>query len=75
LNAKLPSCPDLHPTLIALTIVLCRDEDLSRINQSHPELKNHEFYKAEAEFPKDISDLLPPPSASADHWWEHLGRQ
>jgi len=43
------------------------------INQSHPDLENHEFYKAGAEFPDDISDLLP--SGSADCWWECLGKQ
>jgi len=67
-----PSCPDLHLTLIALTIVLHRDEDLSMINRSHPDLENHKFYKARAEFPDDISDLLP--SGSADRWWERLGK-
>jgi hypothetical protein len=65
-----PPFSGLHPTLIALNIVLRRDEDLAMINRSHPEQKTHVFYKAEAEFPEDISDLLP----SADHWWEDLGK-
>jgi len=71
LHANPPSLPDLHPTLIALSIVLHCDEDLCNINQYHPDRQYHEFYKAEANFPKDISDLLP----SADHWWEGLGKQ
>ena len=49
----------LHPTLIALSIVLHCDEDLHSINQYHPDWQYHEFYKSEANFPKDISDLLP----------------
>jgi hypothetical protein len=61
----------LHPTLVALSIVLDRDEDLSRINGSHPDRQQHEFYDASADFPPDISDLLPP---SAERWWERLGK-
>jgi len=69
LHANPPSFPGLHPTLIALSIVLHHDEDLGSINQSHPDQQSHEFYKADANFPNNISDLLP----SADHWWEGLG--
>jgi hypothetical protein len=57
--------------LVALSIALERDEDLRRITRSHPDQREHEFYDANAEFPPDISNLLPP---SADRWWEHLGK-
>ena len=57
--------------MVALTIVLNRDEDLGRISRSHSDREQHAFYNAKAEFPLDISDLLPP---SADRWWERLGK-
>jgi hypothetical protein len=60
----------LHPTLVALSIVLTRDEDLGRINRSHPDQWEHQYFISNHEFPADISDLLPP---SADWWWESLG--
>lgn len=60
----------LHPTLVALSIVLYYDKDLGKINQFHPKLENHDYYVKNAEFPSDISDLLP---LVADRWWEHLG--
>ncbi|KAN0121379.1 hypothetical protein V8E52_003275 [Russula decolorans] len=63
------ACPPLHPILIALSIVLDRDEDLGRITRFHPGRWEHEFYDDSAEFPADLSDLLPP---SADCWWEPL---
>ena len=62
--------PPLHPTLVALSMVLHRDEDLGTINRTYPDQGKHIYYKAGAVFPDDISDLLPP---SADRWWEHLG--
>jgi len=61
----------MHPTLVALSIVLHRDEDLGNITWSHPEWHRHKYFNAQAEFPKDISDLLP----SEDRWWEGLGKQ
>jgi hypothetical protein len=61
----------MHPTLIALSIVLDKGEDLGRINRSHPDLEMHAFYDSNTVFPPDISDLLPP---SADRWWERLGK-
>ena len=61
----------LHPTLVALSIVLELEEDFSRINRSHPTREIHQFYKADAEFPENIADLLPEPS---NRWWEHLGK-
>ena len=61
----------VHPTLVALSIVVELDEDLGNINRSHPERFRHSLYNASAEFPLDISDLLPP---SADRWWEGLGK-
>ena len=63
--------PPLHPTLVALSIVLSRDEDLSRIDRSHPDRHLHKRYKPDATFPNDISDLLP---LHADRWWEQLGK-
>jgi hypothetical protein len=70
-NQKFP----LHPILGALTIALTRkkpdDEvDLGSITSSHPRLKDHKYYFANAEFPTDLSNMLPP---IADRWWEHLG--
>lgn len=62
--------PSLHPTLVALTMVLRRDEDLGRINRSHPDRAMHRDYNRSVGFPPDISHLLPP---SEDRWWEHLG--
>lgn len=60
----------LPPTLAALYIVLDQKEDLGSIKRSHPDLKKHEFYDPAAEFPDDLSDLLPP---RADRWWDDLG--
>jgi hypothetical protein len=56
--------------LVALSIVLERDEDLGRINQSHPDREEHDYFNPNTVFAADISDLLPP---SADRWWESLG--
>ena len=61
----------LHPTLVALSIVLSSDGDLGTINQSHPGRHTHRFYNASAKFPTDILHLLPP---SKDRWWEILGK-
>jgi hypothetical protein len=52
-------------------MVLDRNEDLGSINQFHPDRQVHKFYDASAEFPADISHLLPP---SKDRWWEELGK-
>ncbi|KAH9055090.1 hypothetical protein EDB83DRAFT_2316227 [Lactarius deliciosus] len=60
--------PPLHPTLAALYIVLDADGDLAEITRTHPCLNRHSYYQPEAEFPQDISDILP----SEDHWWEIL---
>ena len=65
------TCP-LHPTLVALSIVLLRDGNLGTINQSHLDRHMHKFYNENAKFPADISHLLPP---SEDRWWEVLGKQ
>ena len=62
--------PALHPTLVALSIVLAQNGDLSSINRSHPDLNKHEFYDKRVVFPSDLSDLLP---QVADRWWEPLG--
>lgn len=63
--------PPLHPTLVALTMVLYSNGDLGSIHRTHPDLDAHEFYDPSAQFPEDISDLLP---VAADRWWEHLGK-
>ena len=63
--------PALHPTLVALCIVLNRKEDLGRISRTHPDLHQHQDYNPDAEFPSDLSELLPP---SAERWWECLGK-
>jgi hypothetical protein len=60
----------LHPILGALTIVIRKNEDFGNITASHPGLKNHKYYNPNAEFPADISNMLPP---MADRWWESLG--
>ena len=62
--------PALHLVLAALSIVLKTDEDLGSIKRFHPLLEKHRYYKAEAEFPDDLSDYLP---GVAQCWWEHLG--
>jgi len=62
--------PPLHPTLVALSMVLHCNGDLGTINRTYPDRHKHAYYKDSAVFPNDISDLLPP---SADRWWEHLG--
>jgi len=63
--------PALHPTLAALSIVLQRGADLSEIRRDHPDLRKHKYYDPEANFPQDISNLLPAP---VDRWWETLGK-
>ncbi|KAH9988505.1 hypothetical protein BJV77DRAFT_737858 [Russula vinacea] len=64
------SRPALHPTLVALFIVLSRDEDLGRITRSHPDRKQHKYFRRREVFPEDISNLLPPREG---RWWEDLG--
>jgi hypothetical protein len=61
----------LHPILVGLTIVMFENEALHMISREHPLREQHEYYVPGADFPDDISDLLPP---SADRWLEHLGR-
>ena len=65
------AAPALHPTLVALFIVLQDGADLSEIRRGHPDLCKHKYYKPEAKFPQDISKLLPAPE---HHWWETLGK-
>jgi len=60
----------MHPTLVALGIVLHCNEDLGNTNWSHPDRDEHEWYDGSALFLEDISNLLP---EAADHWWEQLG--
>jgi len=50
---------------------MSRDEDLGRINRSHPDRGQHEFYDEKAVFPLNLSDLL---EKSGDRWWEGLGK-
>ena len=61
----------LHPTLAALYFILNTKGDLSEISRGHPKINKHKFYQPGAEFPADISHLLPP---SERRWWEHLGK-
>jgi hypothetical protein len=63
--------PALHPVLAVLSIVLKTDDDLGNIKRFHPQLEKHCYYKAEAEFPNDLSDHLP---GATQRWWEHLGK-
>ncbi|KAH9012478.1 hypothetical protein EDB85DRAFT_2158990 [Lactarius pseudohatsudake] len=60
--------PALHPTLAVLSIVLASDGDLAEITRNHPHLHKHVYYQPGAEFPQDISNLLP----NEDCWWETL---
>ena len=62
--------PALHPTLAALFIVLRAGTDLSEIRRNHTNLHKHKYYDPEANFPQDISNLLPAPQY---RWWETLG--
>ena len=65
------AAPALHPTLAALFIVLESGADLSEIGRNHPIRRSHKYYDPSANFPKDISNLLP----SSEHcWWDVLGR-
>jgi hypothetical protein len=68
MNGKVPP---MHPTLVALSIVISGKQDLSRISRDHPGRLHHKFYDASTDFSADISDLLPP---SGDRWWEALGK-
>jgi hypothetical protein len=61
--------PILHPLLVALSIVLDSNEDLSLITASHRDLQRHKYYSPSAEFP-ELSPFLP---EGEDHWWEDLG--
>jgi hypothetical protein len=64
--------PALHPTLVALFIVLSSDSpNLSEIGRNYPKCQKHKDYDPNAQFPEDLSPFLPP---SEDHWWEHLGK-
>jgi hypothetical protein len=63
--------PALHPTLAALFIVLNSGSNLSEIGRNYPKQRKHQYYDPNAQFPKDISHLLPP---GEDRWWEHLGK-
>ncbi len=63
--------PALHLTLAALYFVLDTKGDLSEIGKGHPKINKHKFYQPGAEFPADLSHLLPP---SESRWWEHLGK-
>lgn len=62
--------PSLYPTLAVLGIVLDADEDLGNIGRTHPRLHEHPYFKPQALFPKNISDLVPP---IGNRWWDDLG--
>ena len=60
----------LHLTLAALYFVLDTKGDLSEIGRG-PKINKHKFYQPDAEFPTDLSHLLPPSESCC---WEHLGK-
>jgi hypothetical protein len=60
---------DLHPTLAALFVVLDDKGDLGDITKTHPERDAFKYFNPFAEFPTDISGLLP----REGRWWEDLG--
>ena len=65
------AAPALHPTLVALFIVLESGADLFKSGRNHPNHRSHKYYDPSANFPNDISNLLP----SSEHcWWDVLGR-
>ncbi|KAH9983367.1 hypothetical protein BJV77DRAFT_310283 [Russula vinacea] len=66
------SRPALHPTLVALFIVLSRDEDLGRITRSRLDRKQHKYFRRREVSPEDISNLLPPREG---RWWEDLAEE
>lgn len=59
----------MHPSILALSIVLSNDEDFSLITSNHPQLPSHKYYNDLAVFP-DLSTFLP---SREDCWWEGLG--
>ena len=60
--------PDLHPTLIALFIVMGTDGDLEDIMRDHPKLASTKYYSPNATFPQDLTRYL-----QGERWWEALG--
>ncbi|KAI9449765.1 hypothetical protein BJY52DRAFT_1227576 [Lactarius psammicola] len=68
-KANSGASPALPPTVAALYLVLDAEADFTEIGRNHPCLHRHAYFKRDAEFPADISDLLPP---HADRWWEPL---
>jgi len=60
----------MHPTLVALGIVLHHNKDLGNINQSYLDWDEHKWYDGSALFLEDILNLLP---EATDCWWEQLG--
>ena len=60
---------NLHPTLAALLTVLSQQGDLSNINRAHLVKNIFKYFNPNAEFPDDLSGLLP----TDDRWWEDLG--
>ena len=61
------NAPKLHQILAALSIMLSRDENLSKIFASHPCLRKHIHYDSSIVFPSEISDLLP---KQEKRWWD-----
>jgi hypothetical protein len=59
----------LHPTLAAFLTVLSQEGDLGDINRAHPAKNVFKYFNPNAEFPDDLSGLLP----TNDLWWEDLG--
>ncbi|KAF8262442.1 hypothetical protein EI94DRAFT_1808759 [Lactarius quietus] len=61
--------PPLHPTIVALFIILKESRNLLDIGRNYPGVMQHLYYKPQAKFPKEISHLLP---SSGEFWWEAL---
>ena len=57
--------PALHPTLAVLFIMLKSGTDLSKIERNCLNHRLHKYYDPAANFPQDISNLLPP----SKHCW------
>jgi hypothetical protein len=62
--------PDLHPTLIALFIVMITGGDLGNISRNHPRKEESKYFNCDAVFPDEIAMYLPP---RRERWWEDLG--
>ena len=58
----------MHPTLVALFIVMGTDGDLGDITRDHPKVGATKYYNPHENFPQDITAYL-----QGERWWEALG--